>query len=386
MSKIVYYDMIIVGAGPAGLALAHCCSDVNKKILVIDREESIGGCHRVKRVSDGLFTEHGPRVYLSNYVNFFHLLSEARMDKDELFVKYKHDINQLFFRFSSHELWVFLGAYMRYLLNNNYGDNISLVKFCEDNGYSKQSIDILDRLCRFMDGADIKKYSVGKILRIIDAISNSVLQPKAPLDTLLFDRWQKYLEKRGVTFILGKEVTYIHHNPDRNRIDYIELNDNKTYYCNKLVLAIPPANMLQLLSAMENKYLKSSFGDLERFERWVETTEYIEYISITYHFREDIQIPNVHGMTFDTDWGIIAINLSDYMQNIEKGYKNVLSVAITICDQKSKHINKTANECNKSELYTEVFRQLKASVYPNLPDTYVAIINPNNYYDKLEKK
>jgi len=383
---MIYYDMIIVGAGPAGLALAHCYSNTGKKILVIDREQNIGGCHRVKRVSSGLFTEHGPRVYLSNYVNFFYLLSEIGLNKDDLFTKYKYDVNYLFFKFSFHELWVFIGAYMQFLFNHDYGDNISLVKFCQDNGYSKESIDILDRLCRYMDGADIKKYSVGKILKTMDAISG-IMQPKGPLDNLLFDKWQKYLENKGVTFALGKEVSYIHHNPDRNKIDYIEMhNDDTLYYCNKLVLAIPPASITKILSSMDNNYVKNSFGDLHQFERFAEDTEYIEYISITYHFRGDVHIPEVHGMTFDTDWGIIVVNLSEYMKDIEKGYDKVISTAVTICDKKSKYINKTANECDKSELYAEVYRQLKESIYPTLPDGYVAVINPNNYYDKQEKK
>ena len=44
------YDLIIVGAGPAGLALAQCMRKTYKKILIIERESEIGGCHRVRRV------------------------------------------------------------------------------------------------------------------------------------------------------------------------------------------------------------------------------------------------------------------------------------------------------------------------------------------------
>ena len=28
------FDLIIIGAGPAGLALAQCCSNLNQKILI----------------------------------------------------------------------------------------------------------------------------------------------------------------------------------------------------------------------------------------------------------------------------------------------------------------------------------------------------------------
>ena len=59
------YDYIIVGAGPTGLTLALYLAKLNKKIIVIEKENTIGGIHRVKR-ENGLFTEHGPRIYLNN--------------------------------------------------------------------------------------------------------------------------------------------------------------------------------------------------------------------------------------------------------------------------------------------------------------------------------
>lgn len=52
------YDLVIIGGGPSGLSLAQkCCK--SKKILIIDKENDIGGCHRVRRILNNLFTEHG---------------------------------------------------------------------------------------------------------------------------------------------------------------------------------------------------------------------------------------------------------------------------------------------------------------------------------------
>jgi uncharacterized protein with NAD-binding domain and iron-sulfur cluster len=84
------YDLIIVGAGPAGLALAHTSSSIYRRILIIDKELEIGGCHRVKRNSDGMFTEHGPRIYLSIYYNFFNLMNEMGLKVEDVFVNYKY--------------------------------------------------------------------------------------------------------------------------------------------------------------------------------------------------------------------------------------------------------------------------------------------------------
>ena len=45
------YDLVIIGGGPAGLSLAHYCRSQKLKILIIERESQIGGCHRVNRVN-----------------------------------------------------------------------------------------------------------------------------------------------------------------------------------------------------------------------------------------------------------------------------------------------------------------------------------------------
>ncbi len=55
------YDYAIVGAGPAGLTMALYLAKNNKHVILIDRELTIGGCHRVRRV-DGMFSDHGPRI------------------------------------------------------------------------------------------------------------------------------------------------------------------------------------------------------------------------------------------------------------------------------------------------------------------------------------
>ena len=98
MSYDKYYDMVIIGAGPSGLALAQHCAQINKSVIIIDHEDTIGGCHRVRRVltnNEMLFTEHGPRVYSDNYVIFQQLLKEMGVDFYELFTKYRFNITEI---------------------------------------------------------------------------------------------------------------------------------------------------------------------------------------------------------------------------------------------------------------------------------------------------
>jgi len=384
------YDIVIIGAGPAGLALAHACSHMKKKILIVDRENEIGGCHRVKRVKNNMFTEHGPRIYLSSFLNFFNLIYEMGLKVDDVFVKYKYDLfnvitTKVLPSFTMWEIVVFSCSFMLYLLNNNYGNDISLKEYANKYAFSHKAQDILDRMCRFIDGGSIETYSLNKILRTQDAMFMvDVYQPKTPLDTSLFPVWKQYLQGRKVDFALGANVSYIHKSTHDNKIQYIVLDNKKTIYLNDLVLAVPPTAMVNIL---RNSNCPNCFANIDTLTEWSEKTKYIEYISITYHFREKLQLPTINGLTLDSDWGIGVINLSDYMDGIEEGYNTVLSTAISKCDVVSQNIMKTANECSEEELYAEVFRQVKKSIYPDLQQVeYTAIMNPNIYYDTKKNK
>ena len=82
------YDYIIIGGGPTGLTLALYLSK-KYKVVIIEKQNFLGGCHSVKRVN-GLFSEHGPRIYLNNYLTFSELLkNELGTNFDDLFIKYK---------------------------------------------------------------------------------------------------------------------------------------------------------------------------------------------------------------------------------------------------------------------------------------------------------
>ena len=76
---IMENDFVIIGAGPAGLTLSYTLSYLGYKVVLIEKEKTIGGCHRVNRV-DGLFAEHGPRVYSDAYVNMRSLLGHMEID------------------------------------------------------------------------------------------------------------------------------------------------------------------------------------------------------------------------------------------------------------------------------------------------------------------
>jgi protoporphyrinogen oxidase len=383
-----YYDLVIVGAGPAGLALAHTTSSIYRRVLIIDKEREIGGCHRVKRNIDGMFTEHGPRIYLSTYYNFFNLVNELGLEIEEIFTNYKYSFfdvaySKILPNYNFYEIMMLTMSYLMFFIDDDYGKDISLYEYLRGRGFSHKVIELFDRLCRFTDGGNIYSYSLNKILKMADNnIIMKIYQPKLPLDIVLFNTWKKFLSNRGVDFMLGFHIT--DYDIQNNNIEIITLNNSEKIKCGKIVFAVPPVALLNIIKYEDE--LKNTFGNYNELERWVDKTKYIDYISITYHFKDKLELPFINGLTFDTEWGIVLINLSDYMNKVENGYSTVLSTAISICNRNSNYTYKKANECTAEELIKEVHRQIKESIFDDLSDNYTAIVNPNNYYNVHKNK
>ena len=383
-----YYDLVIVGAGPAGLALAHTTSSIYRRVLIIDKEQEIGGCHRVKRNSDGMFTEHGPRIYLSTYYNFFNLVNELGLEREDVFVNYKYSFFDIAYtkilpHYNFYEIIMLTMSYLMFFIDDDYGKDISLYEYLRGRGFSHKVIDMFDRLCRFTDGGNVYSYSLNKILKLIDSmLLLKIYQPKSPLDIVLFSTWKKFLSNRGVDFMMGHHIT--DYDIQNNNIEIITLNNSEKIKCGKIVFAVPPVALLNIIKYEEG--LRNTFGNYNELERWVDKTKYIDYISITFHFKDKQNLPFINGLSLDTDWGIGLINLSDFMDNVENGYSTVLSTAISICDRNSSYTYKKANECTADELIKEVHRQIKESIFNDLSDDYTAIVNPNNYYNVHKNK
>ena len=202
------YDLIIIGGGPSGLALAHCCSSIKKlKILIIEKQEQIGGCHNVKRVNynnEQMFSEHGPRIYSSTYINFNKLLNEIGVSFNDIFIPYHFQIGNvggqtILSTLSYIELFNILINFITLLFNDDYGKDISMNIYMTNNNFSQKSMDIIDRICRLSDGGNINNFSLNEFLQIINQqLLYTIYQPKKPNDKLLFSLWNNFLQKRNI--------------------------------------------------------------------------------------------------------------------------------------------------------------------------------------------
>ena len=378
------YDLVIVGGGPSGLALAQCVSHLGKKVLIIEREKVIGGCHRVRRVQ-GLFTEHGPRVYSTTYTVFQDLLKEMGVKFTDLFTNYNFSITEIggetvFSILTWGELFTLFLEFSKLMLNDYHGRNVILKNFLIDNKFNKDSIEMIDRVCKLTDGGGVDKYTLYEFLQLFNQqFFYSLYQPKLPNDEGLMHIWKKHLESKGVQFYLDTDIKKI--GVKDEKIDLIEVSHDNHLEIVKgdtYIFAIPPKNLYNLISEFE---IPHSWGDLKNFS---EETAYIDYISVTFHWNKRLQLNKVYGFPKST-WGVAFIVLSDYMRFNEYDSKTVISVAVTISDRKSKNNNKTADECTDQELVDEIFLQLKEA-YPELPQPTISIISPGVKFNSDKKK
>lgn len=375
------YDLIIIGSGPAGLTLATlaCEENENKKILIIDKDKTIGGCHKVNRQlyeKEYYFSEHGPRVYIGNYINFKFILNKIGIKFRELFTKYKFQMFSILINiinkniFNINEILILTKEFLLFSFDNNYMNDISFIDFLNKNNFSIGSKQYLDNFCHIIDGGDINRLSLNIFFKIInECMLYSFYQPKLPNDEGLFKIWYNYLKIRKIEFKLNTEVIGVDYENNKN---IINIRTNYGYLkSKKVVFAIPPENLISIIQKNNNLKLIN----------YNENTDYNEYISIIFHWNYKFDIDNnINSLLVNnTKWGVIGIILSDYMKFKENNSKIVISCSITLINNKSNNINKTPNECiDKNELINETFNQLNEIYNNNLPNPTLAFIN--NYY------
>lgn len=383
------YDYIIVGGGPSGLALAQVLtlSKAHLRILLVEKRDYLGGCHGVTRVHDGMMTEHGPRIYIDNYLMFSQLLNDMGVKFNDLFVKYNFSTMTMIFEalrvLTLREIATFFWSFMT--LNDSY-KKITLLEYLSSHNFSNASIDILDRIGRLTDGGSADTYTLFSFLQILNQnFLYGIYQPRVPNDVGLFRIWEDALLKRGVVIMknatIDKFIVTDAANADESaRVAGIALRDSRSESkpivcgCKRLILACPPQDLQRILSA--NVELGAAFGP--DFYQFQQKTKYLPYISVIFHWRTALKIPKIWGYP-RTTWGVGNIVLSDYMDFNDPRSRTVISTVITMPNNPSDHLHLTANEVgNKRDVMKEVFRQLK-QIYPDLPDPDYQFLTQSAY-------
>jgi protoporphyrinogen oxidase len=368
------YDYIIIGGGPTGMTLAWLLEDASRKILLIEKENDLGGCHRVERV-DGFFTEHGPRVYSTSYLMFIDLLKDMKIDFHTYFTEYKASLSNIDKRtlnsFTINEKKSLFFAFIKLVFDNNFGKNISLKQFCDDNNFTNASRDYIEKFCRLTDGASYEKYTLFQFLQLANQqLFYKLYQPKLPNDKGLIKLWENKLIETGNVTIL-KNTNVIKLIKDGNKIDSILILDElivKNIKVKKIILAVPPKPLYNIIK--QSPGVENAFSYIEDLEKWKDNNSYFDYIPLTFHYKKNVPMPKISGFP-KTEWGIGFIILSNYMDFSDEPSKTVISITITFTDRPNKY-GKTVNQCTKKEIIKYIKEVLNFFPEPDL-----VIISPN---------
>lgn len=384
------YDYIIIGAGPAGLTSATILSELGKKILIVEKNNTIGGCHTVKRVNvDGemLFTEHGPRIYSKTYKTFIRLLKLMNMEFDDYFTPLNISITtigntKIMDSIKTREIFLIFLEFMKFVVNPSHGTKTSMKQFLTRKKFSHDSIDMIDRICRLTDGVDISRYTLYKFLQLVNIQAvHGIYQPKAPLDVSLFKDWEKYLSdaRFDITILKNSSATGIKYDDDNKLMSLKVGNQNeipvnmRTIQCKNIISAIPLVNLVELLNNSQD-VVKSSFGSFEDLAKYSVKTNYNNYLSITFHWKHKLKLPDIFGFP-KSEWALAFVVLSDYMDFVSDKSKTVISISVTKPDYTSSVTNKTAEQSAKDELFVEILRQLEES-FGKLPTPDAMLLSP----------
>jgi len=371
------YDYIIIGAGPSGLTLAYLMGRLNKRCLLVDKAPTVGGCHRVFRVANNnqnLMTEHSPRIYSTSFVNLIQLLKLMGTDFDKLFTPSKFSIGSIGgksignFTFREMFLLAIQTAKMGY---SDESKNLTVYDYVTRNKFTAQAIDYMDRICRLSDGTDMYNYTLYEFIQIINQQMMYVLhQPIQPNDKGLFKIWVDNINQTGmVDILLDSEVDQLIHSNGSNMISGIRLSNGKTYMSTRVILAIPPLNMYQLL---DKSLMPNIFNP--NMKTWVMQNSYQNHVSCMFYWNEKIKLPDVWGFP-SSEWGVVFIVLSDYIKFEPDEPQTVITIGVSKPYVISSVTGKTAHQTGEIELYDEIFRQLKLS-FGDIPKYDTAIINP----------
>lgn len=368
------YDYIIIGGGPTGMTLAWLLEDKTRKILLIDKENELGGCHRVQRVN-GYFSEHGPRVYSNSFLMFIEILKEMDIKFEDHFIEYKASLSKIDKKtlnsFTYNEKKSLFFAFINLVFDNNYGKNISLKKFSDDNNFTDASKDYIEKFCRLTDGASHEKYTLFQFLQLSNQqYFYKLYQPKAPNDKGFIKLWEDKLIESGNVTIL-KNTNIIRLIKDGDKIDSVVILHDlivENIKGKKIILAVPPKPLYNIIK--QSPGVENAFSHIEDLEKWKDNNSYFDYIPLTFHYTESVPMPKILGFP-KTEWGIGFIILSNYMNFSDEPSKTVISITITFTDRPNKY-GKTVNQCTKNEIIEYVKEVL--NVFPE-PD--LVIISPN---------
>lgn len=277
------YDLIIIGAGPAGLTAAYQLSESNKKVLVLEKKSQVGGLAETKVFGPYRYDIGPHRFFTKNkevYELFLEILGNDAVSVDRktriLFNNSYFDypltpLNALFGLGFSESVFIgfsYLFARVKSYLSiskiNNFEDWVvdRFGKKLFNNFFKNYTEKVWGINCKDI-GSDwaaqrIKGLSLSTAIKFA-LFPNSKKRPKTLVDRFYYPRlgagmlWEKFEEhitNKGIEVTKNKKVTAVKKAEDSFSITYEDSERNKTYVETKNVFFSNP--LLEFISIYDS--------------------------------------------------------------------------------------------------------------------------------------
>ena len=347
----MYYDYTIIGGGPSGVFCADKLSQLGHKVCLIESLETLGGCHRVRYVTDNkgnkIHTEHGPRIYLGSYLDFWKWIKTINVNRDEYFERYKFDmfsksVKDFSSEFNFYEISSIILMYIiKCIVRISVTENYTLEEFSNDFKYSEKGKEKLNRLARLIDGGNLDKSLVGAFLDGIDVgLVYKIYEPNQPLDELLWDKFYDKLINQNVDIRLNTEVKSI----DKNIVDI----GNGGINTDSIILTIPPHALNKITNAPSLAGFDKNFKELSQFQ------QYEPYVCSSILFKNYGE--SSWGIADDHPWGLVAIDMGYYFKNFTG---SLYIVSVSHPEKIDPQTNKKGNDMNENEFLDRIVEIVK---------------------------
>ena len=348
MDETETLDVIVVGGGPAGMTFAHGCAREGQRVLLIEYENVLGGCHRVRRIGNR-FSEHGPRVYVGAYASFDRTLTRAGIGGMAAhFTQFKGTESSKGSTLptamdGASLIWAFI-----WFLATNRAHDGSVAEWAKSVGATEQTLHFLDGWCSKIEGAGASRFSFRELLQAGNqlALHSSILQPIKPNDLGFVRAWENSIRSTGTQIHTGVRIVSVARTD--NGVCEICDSEGNIYQAGKIVFAIPPAALSEIQGA------DTAFGaDLAELAR---KTAYDCYVPVTIEWASKNTNTSKRSINYtETAWRVIAVEMS---ATTDFGDSIVVSAAASRLDRASPVTGLTANQTTDRNAFArEVLRQ-----------------------------
>jgi len=357
---------IIVGGGPSGLSLAHGLIQGGHDVDIIEKNTQLGGSWNSQWIEQKYWSENSPRILIYGSPNLKSFLNDIGINKEHVSVVYGNYM-QLLFKTMRTSL-----TYLNFFDIIKITSKITSEKLTSDKHTTVQ--DWLDKSTLSKDGKKyIKMTSIllndrpdkTNLKDYINAISG-FLPSAVPYQFKDPNDWHRKIEnniKNISSSNVYKNTEVVSLIENNNRVTGIimkDLNTNKITIndAERVILCCQPTGILNILQ-MSNDKIKNNWKDFKSMKHWCDNTYYSGF-GFQLQFDEIVEFPSFWCWSCAGDWNVIILPVSNWLDNPSKDnkIKTVWSCCIVDMDTKSKRLNKTANECTKSEVLNECLNQI----------------------------